>query len=218
MTHTTTPRRWFLLSLVAAFAGLGTATAAPRKVLPSLDQVEATVEGYFSQQARLQPGEIISRSQVRAVLDLLQRQGWKVPHQAELLERVLDDSDPLVRELRTKDGRKFSKQIAHFPHAYDRLDRLVRMPTGKSILWRSVHTPGGYQLFEYLTTAPGGNEMGRMLMNGSAGRDFNKPTGRIYTTSGLIAELRPRWEESWNGIRDIQARALDLNPNRIRQP
>ena len=78
----------------------------------------------------------------------------------------------------------------------------------------SVHTPDGYKLFEYLTTAPGGNEMSKMLMNGSAGRDFNKPTGRAYTTDGLIQLLRPRWEESWNSVRQAQAKALDLNPNR----
>ncbi|MES1213733.1 MAG: hypothetical protein ABUL64_04025 [Singulisphaera sp.] len=188
--------------------------AAPRKILPSFDQIEATVEGYFSQEAHQEPGEIISRSQVRAVLDLLQRKGWKVPDQQALLDRILDDSDLLVRELRTKDGRKFARQVAHFPQGYDRLDRLIRMPTGKSILWRSVHTPDGYKLFEYLTTAPGGEEMTKMLMNSSAGRDFNKPTGRAYTTDGLIQLLRPRWEESWNHVRQLQAKALDLNPNR----
>ena len=119
-------QRLYRTVLAAAFVALaiapGTSSAAPRKILPSFDQVESTVEGYFSQDAHQLPGEIISRSQVRAILDLLQRKGWKVPHQQEILDRVLDDSDPLVRELRTKDGRKFAHQVSHFPQGYDRLE------------------------------------------------------------------------------------------------
>jgi hypothetical protein len=56
--------------------------------------------------------------------------------------------------------------------------------------------------------------MGKMLGVTSTGRDFNKPTGRIYTVAGLIQQLRPRYDESWDNVRRIQAKALDLNPNR----
>lgn len=182
--------------------------------MPSIDDVEQLTEGYFSREPNFQAGDIISRSQVRGLLEELQRQGWKVPRQQELIERVLDDSDILVRELRTKDGRKFARQIARYPQAYDRIDRLARMPTGKSILWRSIHGAGGYQLLEYLTTAPGGTEMGKMLSNTPSGRDFNKPTGRVYTVAGLIQQLRPRYEETWDAVRRAQAKALQLNPNR----
>ncbi len=203
------------LALILLGAALTvTAPAANRRKMPSIDEVEQFVESHFATESNYQPGDIISRSQVRAVLDDLQRQGWKVPRDQELLNLVLDDSDILVRELRTKDGRKFARQISRYPHAYDRIDRLARMPTGKSILWRSIHGAGGYQLLEYLTTAPGGTEMGKMLANTPSGRDFNKPTGRVYTAAGLIQQLRPRYEETWAAVTRAQAKALQLNPNR----
>jgi len=186
------------------------ATAAEKRKMPSLDQVEATVEEFFAREPDFKPGDIISRSQVWRLLEQLQRDGWKVPHDEDLVNLTLDDSDMLVRELRTRDGRKFARQIARYPYAYDRLDRLVRMPTGKSILKRLVRGPDGYKLLMYMTTAPGGKEMGQMLSGTPTGKDFNKPTGRIYTSSGLIQALRPRYEESWKAVSSREARALGL--------
>lgn len=185
-------------------------SAAEKRKMPSFDQVTMTVEEFFGRESNFKPGDIISRSQVQRLLDDLQRGGWKVPHGEELLDRIPDDSELLVRELRTRDGRKFARQIARYPQAYDRLDRLVRMPTGKSILHRLVKGPDGYKLLMYMTTAPGGDELGRMLSNSASGRDFNKPTGRIYTSIGLIDALRPLYDESWKEVSAREARALGL--------
>jgi len=205
---------WRLAGSLVVFATLpALAHAADKRKLPSLDRVEETVERFFEGQRGYGPGEIISQSQVRDLFVELRRIGWIVPRQDEILGLVPEDSELLVRELRTPDGRKFARQISRYPGAYDRLDRLVHMPTGKSILQRLVKGPDGYKLLQYMTTAPGGSELGRMLSGTPTGRDFNKPTGRIYTAASLLEALRTKYEESWQTIRREQRTGLGLQPN-----
>ena len=203
--------RLLLGTLMALFLLPAAATSAQGKTkIPSLDQVESMTEEFFARQPNYRPGEIISQSQVRGLFEEFWRYGWKVPRQDELLRLVPDDSEMLVRELRTKDGRKFAQQIARYPLSFDKLDRLSRMPTGKSAFHRLVRGPDGYKLFQYMAEAPGGNELGKMLSGTPTGRDFNKPTGRIYTVSSLIPQLRARQEESFQAIRKSQARVWGL--------
>jgi len=40
-----------------------------------------------------------------------------------------------------------------------------------------------------MTTTSGGKELGKLLSNNPRTRNFNKPTGRIYTAAMLIARL-----------------------------
>ena len=54
----------------------------------------------------------------------------------------------------------------------------------------TVTDPDGYKLFEYMTTSKGGKALGEQLSNSRRGRNFNKPTGRIYTAKGLIERLK----------------------------
>jgi hypothetical protein len=204
--------RLALGSLLAVSLLSTVALAQGKSKIPSLDQVESMTEAFFSRQPNYRPGEIISQSQVRGLFEEFWRYGWKVPRQEELIQRVPDDSELFVRELRSKNGRKFSQQIAHYPLAFDKLDRLSHMPTGKSILQRLVRGPDGYKLLQYMAEAPGGNEMGKMLSGTPTGRDFNRPTGRIYTVSSLIPQLRDRQEESFQAIRKSQARVWGLKP------
>ncbi|HEY1602269.1 MAG TPA: hypothetical protein VGG64_21885 [Pirellulales bacterium] len=208
-----------ILPIAASFCAVSlllvtVSTAADKLPMPGVDEIESLTENYFASQPNFRPGEIISRSQVRGLFEELWRRGWKVPRQDELLRRVPDDSELLVRELRTKDGRKFSQQIARYPLSFDKLDRMSRMPTGKSILHRLVRGPDGYKLLQYMAEAPGGNELGKMLGGTPTGRDFNKPTGRIYTVSNLLPELRTRHEESIMAIRRSQAKVWGLKTPR----
>ena len=161
-----------LLGLLSTVAG-----AQGKQRIPSLDQIETMTEEFFARQPKYQPGEIISQSQVRALLEEFWRYGWKVPRQDELIRRVPDDSELFVRELRMKDGRKLSQQIARYPLGFDQLDRLSKMPTGKSILWRLVHQPDGYKLLQYLGEAPGGNQMGACSPRPPRGATSINPPG-----------------------------------------
>lgn len=169
---------------------------APKKQFPSFDRVVEATVATFEDEFRSQPGEIISQSQVERVFERMREIGWVVPDQEGLLKQVLRDNDLLVQDLRTPAGRKFCLEVAKYPGAYDRLDRLIRMPTGRSAVARLIAGPDGIRLLQYMTTTPGGANMGRMLSNTPTGRDFNKPTGRIYMLSELIPELKVRYQAS----------------------
>jgi hypothetical protein len=174
---------WVLL-----FAALGAAGAKPK--LPPFDDVQKATVKYFGEQPNFTADLIITQSQVRGLLAKLKAIGWDVPEQDRILGLIPEDNETLVRDLRTPDGRKFAKQIATLPNAYDRLDRLIRMPTGRSAVARLIKGPDGVWLLQYMTEDPGGAAMGRMLSNTPTGKDFNRPTGRLYTVPALLNELQ----------------------------
>jgi hypothetical protein len=109
---------------------------------------------------------------------------------------VPGEADPLVKRLRSKEGKKFMRQAARYPQAYDRLDHLERLPDGQRILKQLIEGPDGYKLIEYLATAPGGKNMGQMLSSTPKGKKFNESTGRIYTQEQLLTRLKQSYAKS----------------------
>ncbi len=210
MSKTIWSHRLLLACIVTTTIAATSVAKVDKRRLPSIDTVETIIEHFFDNERDYRPGEIISRSQVRRLFVELDRAGWEVPKQDDIANRVPDDSEMLVRELRTKAGRKFARQIDRYPLAYDKLDRLLHMPTGKSAFMRLIKGPDGYKLLEYMDTAPGGNVMGQMLSNTPTGKNFNKPTGRIYVPSSLIEVLRHKYEETWQTVYRSQVKALQL--------
>jgi len=189
MTHKAIYRAAVLLACVALL--IATTHAAPAKPrFPTWDEVDQATLKFFDEQPNFGAGEIISQSQVRGLFEELKRMGWTLPKPQKILDLVPGDNETLVRDMRTADGRKFAKQISGLPNAYDRLDRLIRMPTGRSAVARLIKGPDGVWLLQYMTEDPGGAAMGRMLSNTPTGKDFNRPTGRIYMVPELINELR----------------------------
>lgn len=53
--------------------------------------------------------------------------------------------------------------------------------------------PDGAKLIHYMTQTSWGEQLGRQLEHTRQGRDFNQPTGRIYT----LADLQRRLAESY---------------------
>ena len=92
------PRRLAGITFAVLILMASATIAADKRAIPSVDEIEALTENYFAGQPKYRPGEIISQSQVRGLLEELWRHGWKVPRKTELLRRVPDDSELLVRE------------------------------------------------------------------------------------------------------------------------
>lgn len=90
------------------------------------------------------------------------------------------------------------RTVSGLPLAYDRLDRLARLPLGKQTIHDMIHKAGGAELVKYLTTAKGGKELGKMLARAPKpkGHDFNKPTGRIYTVDQLLDRLETNYKQA----------------------
>ena len=169
------------------------AVKKPAKELPKWDQVERAANATLRSQEGYQPGDIIARSEAQACFARLAALGWEPADAQALAAAVPGDDEFIVKRLRgknNKDGRRFMSHVSKYPEGYDRLDRMIRMPRGETITADLIHTPGGYQMVEYLATAQGGIEMGKMLSETPKGKNFNQPTGRIYTAEQLIARLK----------------------------
>ncbi len=187
--------RTLVVTLLAYFCvGLGTTTAADRKAdavkdFPKYSVFSKGIEKYFGQKRGYRDGDIISQSEVREVFRKLKSMGWVVTDQKEILAQVLPDNDYMVRQLRTKKGRVFMADLSKTPAAYDRLERFLRLPLSKREFRGLLNGPDGYKMFSYMVTSRGGKALGRQLSNIKQGRNFNKPTGHIYTVDQLVKRL-----------------------------
>ena len=178
------------LGLATAVCANRTWAAGGRQSLPEFSQVQAAVVEHFEALPDYQPGGIITRGEVEPLFKQRGLMGWLGADADAILDEILPDGDPLLRQLRSGAGRKFAGRLTRYPNAYDRLERLRRLPGGKRIVQDLIRGPGGDKLIEYLTTRSGGAEMGRMLSKSPKGTDFNKPTGHIYTVDMLLGRLR----------------------------
>jgi hypothetical protein len=178
------------LSLAVPFlAGVSILCAAAAPAPPSAAKVRQVVADFFANVPGYRDGDLIDRAQVEVLMKQLKAIGYQAPQPEAIVARVPEPDEWLVAELRTPAGRALMRQIARYPGAYDRLDRLSAMPHGKQTIHDLERGPDGYKLLEYLTMAKGGREMGKMLSRTPTGANFNRPTGRIYTADALLREL-----------------------------
>jgi hypothetical protein len=125
--------------------------------------------------------------------------GWKVADSAAISNSVLPDSNYLVQEFRTPDGRTFMRKVAGEPLAFDQLDQISRLPGGKLMIKDFLRFPNSDLTF----TKKSSVDVGRYARfqpprNGTltapAETDLDKPTGRIYTVDALLARLRQSYD------------------------
>jgi len=169
--------------------------APPRKPLPKWADVEKAVSHHFAAVPGYRTGDIISRGQVAPLFGRLDTLGFSVADRQEILEKVPPDGDFLVRQLRTPAGLKFMRRIAPHADAYDRLERISSLHRGKQtvkeLIGRGVK---GADVIGYFASDPDGKKANRMMSKSTkGGRNFDKPTGRIYTQRTLLDELRRQY-------------------------
>jgi hypothetical protein len=178
---------------------LGAASPLP-KHKPSWADAQQIVARSLVYGPQYRPGDLISRGDAQRALDHLKVAGWQAPDQNKLLAKVLDDGHFLVRELRTPAGLAFSRAVANQSNSFDRLDRLSQQPGGQKLVHSIIRLPDGVKLMSPKPT-PGFGDLTELLPKQANGRtpkvpDFNKPTGKIYTESQLLAELKKAWDAS----------------------
>ncbi len=199
--------RSLLVALVCLAALPGASLGAKKEKIPTREQLQRAVDRFFNGRADYEPGGLILRSHVEALLEDLQRRGWKVPYPRTILVRTVQDDEYLAEKLYTPRGRKFMRRVAKYEHAFDILDRLTKIPDGKKILARLVREPGGSRLIKYLATDKGGKNLRRMLARVPGGKNFAEPTGRIYTKEQLLEELDKRFEKKRRAARGHASRS-----------
>ena len=180
--------RQLLAGVALAILMVDFAAAAPRPGKPDIGAVTRAVQRYFAAVPNYQPGDLITRDQIKEVLSKLNDAGVTVPGAAQITEMGLANDSFIVRALSTPDGQQFMRKLAKNPGTFPHLDRLSRIPNGEQIIRGLIRDPGGDTLIEYMATTKGGHNLGAMMAQVPGG-DLNKPTGRIYTAADLEATL-----------------------------
>lgn len=176
--------------------------------LPPWQTCQSAVQKVLRDQPGYQNGDLLSRSTVKSVLLVLREAGWHIDKEKVLMELTLPDNDFLAVQFRTKKGAEFMRHISKLELAYDRLDRLTNLDFGRKTVLDLIRGPDGHKLIEYYTsTAKRGNSITEILPKGPsgkspAGKKFNEPTGRIYTETHLLAQLKQFYLEELNAKRN----------------
>ena len=125
--------------------------------------------------------------------------GWEAPQRDKILNRVPAKNDFLVTVLNEGKGRELMRQVAKTRNGFDKLDRLGQLPQGQQLVKQLVNSKDGYKLIDYLTQAEGGKNLGDMLAQDGK-KNFNLPTGKLYTAKALLTELQPLYEKSAKNV------------------
>lgn len=177
-----------LMTLLVLMAGGLAAAEAPAAV-----RLEDAVRSYFATRTHHRSADLLTRSQVQGLFRFLNQTGIRVPDEQEILSRVPDDHDFLVRTLETAEGKKFLSKVAAEPLIYDRLDRIAHAAGGQAMLRDLVKLPDGDR-YAKQKRAPGVPDLLDLLPKDRSGKrrqikDYERPTGRIYTVDALIEQL-----------------------------
>lgn len=174
--------------------------------LPAFDIVERIVNDRISER-KLDRGDIISQGDVKPVFSKFAAAGWKVADEQEIMGSILPDTDFLVGQLRSPQGRQLAHQLAPMPGGFDRADRLRRLIRGEKYLADMVRGPDGYKLFQYMTETTWGANLGNMLSQDPGGKGFNSRTGTLYTSADLLKRLRQSYDKTVEARQLAQAKA-----------
>ena len=185
-----------ILGLATVIIGFVSSLAAQttQTLLPKFPIVAKAVKKHFAGQRDFKSGDLVSVRDVAPLFKKLDKLGWKVADEKQIIGRVLSDNHSLVKQLRTLKGKKFMGQVSKSPAAYDRLDRLSKMPYGKRRVRELIDTPGGHKLIEYMTTTRHGKNLGKLLSKAKNGKNFNQPTGKLYTSKAVLDQLKNSYD------------------------
>jgi hypothetical protein len=164
--------------------------AAGKKPKLSLEQLRALVQEKLSRNPNYSPGFLISHRDVEPIFNTLLEMGITISADQEgLYDSILPDNAPLVKLLKTPNGRAFMKKIGTDATAYDRLERLSWTYDGRALIERFMSSKDGLARFQKLQTAEQVAKLSKELADDPRTEGFRLPTGRVHTAQDLVQRL-----------------------------
>jgi hypothetical protein len=158
--------------------------------MPTMTDVKAIVRKHLQSNSDYVPGDLISRKDVEPIFDELVELGVPLSEgQEELYDDFVPDNSPLVRSLRTPEGRKFMQKVKSLPEVYDRLERLSWNPKGRELIDQLVEDPKGPAILQVMLEPAGKAAIAKYLNDDPGGKNFAIPTGHIHTANELLKRL-----------------------------
>jgi hypothetical protein len=160
------------------------------KQFPEWSAVAARIDEHFKSVKEYRPGDMLSRGAVESLLAELAKLGWTVRDREAIMSQVTADKDLLVQQFSTPRGREFMRKVAQNPANFDHLHRLAQTSNGQRQVRDLMKLPNGPEVLAALASSPQGRDISRRIAAGPRTRNYDKPTGRIYTQQQLIVRLR----------------------------
>lgn len=177
-----------LLSFTSQFS------IAEEEKIESERELAVIVKKHFANLANFRTGDLVTAGDVKPLLQELSSEGWDVPESGTLIARLVPSGSYLDRTFSTRKGRKFFREISRVPGGIDRVERMSKLKAGKGSIGQLVNSaPFGSDFIAQMATTKVGRNMGKRAGNTRDGKNFNKPTGKIYTEEALMKELVVRF-------------------------
>jgi hypothetical protein len=184
---------FFGLTGSAAFAGKKPTKPAKPGELPAFDTVMTTVQQHLAGIRSYQSGDLLTTSMVEPIFAVLAKIDWEVADHKEIIKSILSDRDWLARQLQSRQGKAFMRDVADLPSSFETLDRLRHETGGQRQVMEMINSEDGSKTFERLTSTPSARHARRVRRHGSGDNDL--ATARIYTELELLKRLKKSYEK-----------------------
>jgi hypothetical protein len=163
---------------------------AKTPAMPDWKTVAATAKQHFQSLPNYQPGDVLSQGQIKPLLAKFAKAGWKLSDQDAFLGQICADDDFVVRQLRSKSGQKFMRNMRGSAEQYDYFRRLAATKGGDRAVADIMKLNNGNDVLAALATSKAGKDISRRLADGPKTQDYNTPTGYLYTETQILARLK----------------------------
>jgi len=195
-------RRLLKTALLTALVGIPAIDAAAANKTPggvfkiTSAQLAGVIQAHFDAKKGYKPTDLVHQGDVQDILAKLDRLGWRVADGQEILDKTLPTDHAMVKAFDSRQGTRFMRAVADYELIYDRMHRTAELPGGKALVRDIVKLPNG-EIYAKMKPVPGNPTLTELLPKQRNGktpltRDFDKPTGYIYTA----AQLAKRFEVS----------------------
>lgn len=177
----------FLVAACLLCASAPALAKAPQ--MPTFETVKELVNRHFSTLADYHDGDLLSLSTVEPIFDALSEIGWKPSDIEQVYDNFLFDNTYFVTTMRSNSGRTFMRELANYPDVYGRLERISWLPRGQRFLNELIDNPKRKEVLPFLASEEGARALEKQFAGDSRARNFDLPTGHIYTAKQFLTEL-----------------------------
>lgn len=167
---------------------------AKTPAMPDWKTVAATAKQHFQSLPNYQPGDVLSLGQIKPLLAKFAKAGWKLSDQDAFLGQICADDDFVLRQLRSKSGQKFMRNMRGSAEQYDYLRRLAATKGGDRAVADIMKLNNANDVLAALTSSKAGKDISRRMAEQPKTKDYNTPTGFLYTETQILARLKESFD------------------------
>lgn len=181
---------WFGNILMIAFAaGLACVPLHAETKLPALAVAERLVTDCVKQRAGYRAGDLITAEEVAPALAELEKMGFSVKTKEQGVIRLLSQTNPLVKLIRSQHGLALQQKLRGQPLPFDRLERLMRFSAGRHLVEELVKQEDAARVIE-LGTDAAAQKLAKEFPREAACRNLEVRSGLTYTLDEYLSHLR----------------------------